>query len=177
MNTSGAALELRAVDKRFGATVALTGASFAVAAGSLHMLLGENGAGKTTLMRIAAGFTHPDSGEILLDGSAVWWSSRAAALQAGIAMVEQHFSLVPAMTVAENVALAGAPLLSRYASGRAALHASRIAEAVGLALDAGATVAELPVAAQQRAEIVKSLASDASILIMDEPTAVLSPAE
>jgi ABC-type uncharacterized transport system ATPase subunit len=172
-----AALELRAIEKRFGGTVALSDASLAVRAGSLHMLLGENGAGKTTLMRIASGFLSPDSGTIHLGGRPAAWKTRADGLNAGIAVVEQHFSLVPAMTVAENVALASAPLTSRYSVRAAGDRVRRVAEAVGLQADPDAYVADLPVAAQQRAEIVKALATEASILILDEPTAVLSPRE
>jgi ABC-type uncharacterized transport system ATPase subunit len=171
------ALELRAIEKRFGSTVALSGASLSVRGGTLHMLLGENGAGKTTLLRVASGFLSPEAGGVTLVGRAAAWHSRADGLRAGIAVVEQHFSLVPAMTVAENVALGSAPLTSRYSPRQAAERVRRIAESVGLQTDPEARVSDLPVAAQQRAEIVKALATDASILILDEPTAVLSPAE
>jgi ABC-type uncharacterized transport system ATPase subunit len=171
------ALELRAIEKRFGPTVALAEASLSVRTGALHMLLGENGAGKTTLLRIASGFLAPDLGTRLLNGQPVAWKSRAEGLRAGIAVVEQHFSLVPAMTVAENVALGSASLLSRHSVRGAADRVRRVAESVGLQTDPEAYVASLSIAAQQRAEIVKALATDASILILDEPTAVLSPAE
>jgi ABC-type uncharacterized transport system ATPase subunit len=171
------ALELRAIEKRFGATVALSEASLSVRRGALHMLLGENGAGKTTLLRIASGFLTTDSGTTLINGQPVAWKSRAEGLRAGIAVVEQHFSLVPAMTVAENVALGSAPLLSRHSVRTAADRVRRVATSVGLQTDPDAYVAELSIAAQQRAEIVKALATEASILILDEPTAVLSPAE
>jgi ABC-type uncharacterized transport system ATPase subunit len=171
------ALELRAIQKRFGPTVALSDASLSVRAGALHMLLGENGAGKTTLLRIASGFLAPDSGVRLLNGQPVAWKSRAEGLRAGIAVVEQHFSLVPAMTVAENVALGSGSLLSRYSVRDAADRVRRVAESVGLQADPTASVASLSIAAQQRAEIVKALSAQASILILDEPTAVLSPAE
>lgn len=177
MSMEHPALDLRAIEKRFGPTVALANASLSARAGTLHMLLGENGAGKTTLLRIASGFLSPDSGSVTLAGRPAAWKSRAHGLRAGIAVVEQHFSLVPAMTVAENVALGSAALMTRYSARGFAERVRRVAEGVGLQTDPGAYVAELPVAAQQRAEIVKALATDASILILDEPTAVLSPAE
>jgi ABC-type uncharacterized transport system ATPase subunit len=175
--TAAAALELRSINKSFGSTIALADASLNAALGSIHVLLGENGAGKTTLLRAAAGFITPDAGEILFDGSPVYWKSRADALRAGIAIVEQHFSLVPAMTVAENVALAANPWNSRFNSAEAARAVTKTAESVGLAVEPGAIVASLSVAAQQRAEIVKALSTNARLLILDEPTAVLTPAE
>jgi ABC-type uncharacterized transport system ATPase subunit len=171
------ALELRAIEKRFGPTVALSNASLSARSGSLHMLLGENGAGKTTLLRIASGFLSPDTGSVSIGGRLVSWNSRADGLRAGIAVVEQHFSLVPAMTVAENVALGSAALMTGYSARRAAEHVRRVAAGVGLPTDPDALVSTLSVAAQQRAEIVKALATDAAILILDEPTAVLSPSE
>lgn len=175
--TVAPALELRSVDKSFGAVTALQGASLIARAGALHMLLGENGAGKTTLLRIAAGFLRPDSGEVIINGTSVRWRSRAEALRAGIGAVEQHFSLVPAMTVAENVLLATEGPFSRYSPRAAAERVARIAQSANLPVEPGALVGDLSVAAQQRTEIVKALATDASLLILDEPTAVLTPIE
>jgi general nucleoside transport system ATP-binding protein len=171
------ALSLRGVTKRFGGSVALDGARFDVRAGTLHALLGENGAGKTTLMRIAFGMLRPDAGTIETDGAARRWKSSADAIAAGIGMVHQHFLLVPAMTVAENVALGDRGVIRGFDPRVAAGRVRAIGAKTGLALDPAARVADLPVGAQQRLEIVKALARDARILILDEPTAVLSPSE
>jgi general nucleoside transport system ATP-binding protein len=159
--------------KHFGTVAALDGASFSVRRGTIHALLGENGAGKTTLMRIAFGMIGLDSGRLLLDGQAVAWQSPADAIAAGIGMVHQHFTLVPAMTVAENVEL-GAGTGGGWRFDRRATHdrTRALSEASGLNIDPGARVAE-----QQRVEILKALSRDARILILDEPTAVLAPRE
>lgn len=167
-------LELRGVHKRFGATAALEDARCTVRGGTVHALLGENGAGKTTLMRIAFGMVAPDAGSISLDGRTLHLRSSADAIAAGLGMVHQHFMLVPAMTVAENVSLgARGPFDLRHASARV----RAIGHETGLAIDPRALVRDLSVGAQQRLEIVKALAHDARILILDEPTAVLTPAE
>ena len=168
------ALELRDVRKRFGDVVALDGASLVVRAGTVHALLGENGAGKTTLMRIAFGLMRPDAGVVLVDGRERRFASPAEAIAAGLGMVHQHFTLVPAMTVAENVALGGT---GRYDAASAAERVREVGRRSGLALEPGSRVASLSVGAQQRLEIVKALARNARILILDEPTAVLAPAE
>ena len=168
------ALELRGVAKRFGDVAALDGAALRVRRGTVHALLGENGAGKTTLMRVAFGLVRPDAGTLLVDGVARHFASPRAAMRAGVGMVHQHFALVPAMTVAENVALGGR---GRYDAGAAAARVREIGRATGLVLDPDARVGDLPVGAQQRVEIVKALARDARILILDEPTAVLAPPE
>ncbi len=167
-------LTLRSVRKRFGPTAALDGASCTVRTGTVHALLGENGAGKTTLMRIAYGMLRADGGSIELDGKPVTFHSSRDAIDAGLGMVHQHFMLVPAMTVAENVALGGK---GRYDGKAAAARARSISEEAGLGLDPHARVADLSVGAQQRVEIVKALSHDARLLILDEPTAVLSPRE
>jgi general nucleoside transport system ATP-binding protein len=174
---SDAALALRGVTKRFGSTVALDGAQFEAKAGTLHALLGENGAGKTTLMRLAFGMLRPDSGTIETNGTVRRWKSSADAIAAGIGMVHQHFLLVPAMTVAENVSLGDRGLFRGFDPRDAADRVRQIGTETGLVLDPAARVADLPVGAQQRLEIVKALARDARILILDEPTAVLSPSE
>lgn len=177
MTVSGATFELHDITKRYGTTVALAGASLIAGPGAVHMLLGENGAGKTTLLRVASGLTSADTGTIIHRGAAVSWRSRAAALRAGISIVQQHFSLVPAMTVAENVAIARQGTFTSFSTTAAAAHVQELGEAAGLDVDPHAIVSALPVAAQQRVEIVKAIAHGAPVLILDEPTAVLSPAE
>ncbi|HXD21733.1 MAG TPA: ATP-binding cassette domain-containing protein, partial [Gemmatimonadaceae bacterium] len=174
---TGLALTLRGISRQFGSTVALDGAQLEVREGTLHALLGENGAGKTTLMRLAFGMLRPDAGSIEMNGVPRHWRSSADAIGAGIGMVHQHFLLVPAMTVAENVALGDRGLFRAFDPRAAAERVRTIGAETGLALDPAARVADLPVGAQQRLEIVKALARDAKILILDEPTAVLSPAE
>lgn len=168
------ALALTAVRRAFGRTTALDGASCLVRAGTVHALLGENGAGKTTLMRIAFGLLHADDGEVRVHGERVAFRSSRDAIARGLGMVHQHFMLVPAMTVAENVALGGQGRLDERAI---ADRIRRIGQESGLMLDPEARVSELTVGAQQRLEIVKALAHDARILILDEPTAVLPPVE
>jgi general nucleoside transport system ATP-binding protein len=171
------ALSAHGITKRFGRTVALDDAQFDVRPGTVHALLGENGAGKTTLMRVAFGMLRPDAGTIEVGGVLRRWRSSADAIAAGIGMVHQHFLLVPAMTVAENVSLGDRGFFGGFNPGAAADRVRRIGAATGLALDPAARAGDLPVGAQQRLEIVKALARDAKILIFDEPTAVLSPTE
>jgi ABC-type uncharacterized transport system ATPase subunit len=168
------ALELASITKIFGHTKALSSATFAARRGTVHALLGENGAGKTTLMRIAFGMLHPDSGSIKVDEIDRVFTSPSDAINAGIGMVHQHFTLVPAMTVAENVALGGHGILSPTRMRAAILE---LAERTGLAIDPDARVADLPAGAQQRVEILKALSRNTRILILDEPTAVLTPVE
>ena len=174
-----AAISLTDVVKRFGAVAALDGASFTVRPGTIHALLGENGAGKTTLMRIAFGMLRPDAGQLVVQGQRTpWWRSTADAIRAGIGMVHQHFTLVPAMTTAENVELGAATLASwRFDRRDAERHVRELGRAAGLVVDPTARVADLSVAAQQRVEILKALRREAAVLILDEPTAVLAPAE
>lgn len=167
-------LSLTGITRRFGSVVALDDARLIVRPGTVHALLGENGAGKTTLMRIAFGLLAPDAGTMQLRGATVRITSPAAALSQRIGMVHQHFSLVPAMTVAENVALGGHGLFN---PDDAAKRVAEVGERAGLALDAHARVSSLSVGAQQRCEIVKALARDVELLILDEPTAVLAPQE
>lgn len=172
--TAPPALALRAIHKRFGSVQALRGADFTLMAGELHALLGENGAGKTTLMQVAYGLLRPDGGTIEVDGAARAVPSPRAARRLGIGMVHQHFTSVPALSVAENVALAAGwrvrpgPLRERVRS---------LAEQVGLPLDPDAPAGRLSVALKQRLEIVKALATGVRILLLDEPTAVLAPGE
>jgi general nucleoside transport system ATP-binding protein len=168
------ALELAGIHKRFGSVHALRGADFALLPGELHALLGENGAGKTTLMQIAAGLLRPDSGEVRVGGHARPGLSPRDARKLGIGMVHQHFTSVSAFTVAENVALAaGWPV----APGRLRERVRELGDRVGLPLDPDDRVERLSVGLRQRLEIVKALAADARILLLDEPTAVLAPAE
>ena len=169
--------ELHDISKRYGTTVALAGASLIARPGALHVLLGENGAGKTTLLRVASGLISADAGTIIHRGTPVRWRTRASALNAGISIVQQHFSLVPAMTVAENVALASRGVFTRFSMASAAAHVRHLCADVGLDLDPSAIVGTLPVPAQQRVEIVKAIAHGAPVLILDEPTSVLSPSE
>jgi simple sugar transport system ATP-binding protein len=168
------ALALRHIVKRFGATTALDDASFELRPGTVHALLGENGAGKTTLMHVAFGLVRPDSGEVLVGGRAARFRSPADAISAGIGMVHQHFTLVPAMTVAENLALGGH---GRLRPDAATARVREVAALTGFALDADALVEALPIGAQQRVEIAKALVRRATVLVLDEPTAVLAPAE
>ncbi|MGH7512272.1 MAG: ABC transporter ATP-binding protein [Gemmatimonadales bacterium] len=168
------ALAMRGIVKRFGSVQALRGADFALAPGELHALLGENGAGKTTLMHVAFGLVRPDAGEIAVAGVPRAVGSPRVARRLGIGMVHQHFTSVPALTVAENVALAaGWPVAPATLRGRV----RAVAEGFGLPLDPDARAGGLSVALKQRLEIVKALASDARILLLDEPTAVLAPGE
>jgi ABC-type uncharacterized transport system ATPase subunit len=168
------ALALRGIRKRFGSVQALHGADFTLRPGELHALLGENGAGKSTLMRVAYGLVQPDAGEIEVAGTPRAITSPRTARALGIGMVHQHSTSVPAMTVAENVALASGWSVHPRAL-RERVH--RLAERMGLPLDPDARAGELGVSLKQRLEIVKALASDARILLLDEPTAVLAPGE
>lgn len=172
--TTATALSLRAVTKRFGATVALDAAALDVRPGTVHALLGENGAGKTTLMRIAYGLQAADAGEVRRADRLLHLRSPRDARSAGIGMVHQHFMLVPAFTVAENVMLGGH---GRLDARSAAERVRELAAETGLAIDPRARVGDLPVAAQQRAELIRALAERAEVLILDEPTAVLTPSE
>ena len=174
MSDAVPALDLVEIEKRFGTVRALAGASLSVAAGSVHALLGENGAGKTTLMRIAYGLESPDHGAIRIHGRTVRLRSPADAIAHGVGMVHQHFTLVPAMSVIENIALGRRGLFDR-ATSQSELES--LTRKTGLTLDPNTRVSDLSVAAQQRLELLKVLGRDASVLILDEPTAVLAPSE
>lgn len=165
---------MRDISKRFGNLKALSHVSFTLRPGTVHALLGENGAGKTTLMRIAFGMIELDTGIIRVHGVPKSIHSPADAIAAGIGMVHQYFMLVPAMTVIENVELGGH---GRYNTRNSIHRLEKLQQHTGLQLDPSANVSSLSVAAQQRVEIIKALAHDARILILDEPTAVLAPAE
>jgi len=167
-------LRLENIVKLFGSTRALDGASMMVRPHSVHALLGENGAGKTTLLRVAFGLLRPDAGRVLLDGGEAEFRSPADAIAAGIGMVHQHFTNVPAMTVAENIALGGS---GRYSHKDAVARVESLSQRTQLPLLPEALAGGLSVGGQQRLEILKALARDSRILILDEPTAVLAPAE
>ncbi len=172
------ALRLRGICKRFGSVEALRGVCFEVRAGEIHALLGENGAGKTTLMNIACGLVRPDGGTMELDGRGGFPGSPAEARRMRIGMVHQHFTLVDRLTVAENLALSVATASWRLDRRAMAQRALDLAAKVGLEIgDPGALVGDLPVGARQRIEIVKALAGETRVLLLDEPTAVLTPAE
>jgi simple sugar transport system ATP-binding protein len=166
-----AALQLSGICKRFGGVTALDNATFAVRPGSVHALLGENGAGKTTLMRIAFGLLGPDAGTVSIDGRAVRFRSPADAIGAGIGMVQQHFTVVPALTTLENIALG-------WSSSRKVRSSSlRLAVETGLRVEPDVLISQLTVADQQRVELLKALVRSAKVLILDEPTASLAPAD
>jgi general nucleoside transport system ATP-binding protein len=192
-------LELRGITKRFGSLVANDQIDLVVQSGEIRALLGENGAGKTTLMNVLYGLIQPDEGEILLDDQPVTIHSPGDAIRAKVGMVHQHFMLVPVFTVAENVTLGTEPV-RRLATGPVQLGGLRIpriglpsfglldrrkarrdvlelSERFGLRVDPDAMVEDLPVGVQQRVEIIKALLRDARVLVLDEPTAVLTPGE
>jgi simple sugar transport system ATP-binding protein len=197
-------LELRGITKRFGSLVANDHIDMVVQPGEIRALLGENGAGKTTLMNVLYGLLQPDEGEILVDDRPVHIRSPKDAIGAGVGMVHQHFMLVPVFTVAENVTLGAEPIsrLSLPGLNVGRLHVPRLSlpaaatswlgmldrrrarasvrelsERFGLRVDPDSYVEDLPVGVQQRVEIIKALLRDASILVLDEPTAVLTPGE
>ncbi|MFY9578452.1 MAG: ABC transporter ATP-binding protein [Gaiellaceae bacterium] len=174
------AVELRGITKRFPGVVANDHVDFDAAAGEVHALLGENGAGKTTLSNILTGLYRPDEGEIVLSGRTVEFHSPRDAIDAGIAMVHQHFRLVSPFTVAENVVLGDHRDVGRTFLLQTRAIEKRVAELshrFGLAVDPRARIWQLSLGEQQRVEVLKALYQDARILILDEPTAVLTPQE
>jgi simple sugar transport system ATP-binding protein len=173
-------LELRGITKRFPGVIANEGVNLTVEPGEIHALLGENGAGKTTLMNVLYGLYHPDEGEILIDDVPVVLRNPGDAIRAGIGMVHQHFMLVPVFTVTENVMLGVESTRGpfRIIDRRAAK--ARILEVSarhGLDVDPDALVEDLPVGVRQRVEIIKTLYRQSNLLILDEPSAVLTPQE
>nr|WP_240189155.1 ABC transporter ATP-binding protein [Nakamurella flavida] len=169
---------MRGIRKTFGSLVAVDDVDLEVRAGEIHALLGENGAGKSTLMNCLFGLTRPDQGDILIRGETVHVTSPRRALALGIGMVHQHFKLVPSLSVADNVFLGSephhGPFLDRRHSHRVV---GELAERYGLDVRPDDLVRSLSVGAQQRVEILRALAKDVSVLVLDEPTAVLTPAE
>jgi general nucleoside transport system ATP-binding protein len=192
-------LELRGITKRFGSLVANDRIDLVVQPGEIRALLGENGAGKTTLMNVLYGLVQPDEGEILLDDQPIAIHSPRDAIRARIGMVHQHFMLVPVFTVAENVTLGtepvrrlttptfhlgglrvpplGLPSIGLLDRRKARHEVLGLSERFGLQVDPDAVVEDLPVGVQQRVEIIKALLRDAQVLVLDEPTAVLTPGE
>ncbi|HEY0620407.1 MAG TPA: ABC transporter ATP-binding protein [Kribbella sp.] len=172
-------LELSGLTRSFGSLVANDSIDLVIEPGEIHCLLGENGAGKSTLMNMLYGLLQPDSGEILINGEKVTINSPSQAIAHGIGMVHQHFMLVPVFTVAENIMLGrettrGGGVLDRK---QAYARVRELSDRYGLEVDPAALVEDIPVGVQQRVEIIKALANDAEVLILDEPTAVLTPSE
>ncbi|MCD1285677.1 MULTISPECIES: ABC transporter ATP-binding protein [unclassified Brevibacterium] len=172
-------LELRGMTKVFGSFVANDHIDLTVEPGEIHALLGENGAGKSTMMNVLYGLYDADGGEILIDDEPVKFSGPGDAVAAGIGMVHQHFMLVPVFTVAESVALGYEPTknLGLIDLAEARKKVTEISSRFNFNIDPDALIEDLPVGAQQRVEIIKALSRDAKILILDEPTAVLTPQE
>jgi len=171
-------LELRGITKAYPGTVANDHIDFDLRRREVHALLGENGAGKTTLMNILYGLAKPDEGEIILNGERITFSSPKDAIERGIGMVHQHFMLIPVMTVAENIVLGIEPSDKGFLDYDAArVRVREIARRFGFQIDPDARIEDIGVGQQQRVEILKALYRNAGILILDEPTAVLTPQE
>jgi len=176
--SEGVVLEMRGIRKEFPGVVANDDVSLDVRTGEVHALLGENGAGKSTLMNILYGLYRPDGGQILLNGKPTEFGSARDAIRAGIGMVHQHFMLIPVMTVAENIVLGTEPREGILLDERGAEKRVReLSQQFGLAVEPTALVSDITVGQQQRVEILKALYRGADVLILDEPTAVLTPQE
>ena len=173
-HNSPPAVELIGITKRFGPVMACDGVDLTLLRGRIHGILGENGAGKSTLMKVLIGLVLPDHGEILLDGRSVQIHDPIEAAAHGIGMVHQHFSLVEALTVWENVALGD---VGRLDPKRVRARVAEISEQYGLSIDPDDRISDLPAGMRQRVEIIKCLRRDPQVLVFDEPTSVLSPAE
>lgn len=171
-------LEVRRLTKRFPGVIANQDVSLTLRKGEILALLGENGAGKSTLVKMLFGLYAPDEGEILIKGQVVQLRSPGDAISRGVGMVHQDFQLVPNLSVADNVVLGGEPLRRRLLDSKAASQQVReLSDRYGLAVDPDSVIEDLPVGTQQRVEIIKALYRGAEILILDEPTAVLTPQE
>src|SRR6266849_3633785 len=173
------AVEMRGISKSWPGVVANDHVNLAVHQGEIHALVGENGAGKTTLMNILYGLIHPDNGEIFINGQLAHVSGPRDAIRLGIGMVHQHFMLIPPLTVAENIVLGREPggLGSAYDIKRSRADIQDLSKRYGLSIDPDVRIEKLSVGLQQRVEILKVLYRGADILIMDEPTGVLTPQE
>ncbi|NEU73584.1 ABC transporter ATP-binding protein [Hassallia byssoidea VB512170] len=169
-------LRLEKITKRFGSFIANDNISLSIETGKIHAILGENGAGKTTLMNIISGLYQPDEGQIYLEDKAVNFASSKGAINQGIGMIHQHFMLVPQLTVTENIIL-GTEKSWRLNLRQKQQEITALSQAYKLEIDPSMRVADLPVGAQQRVEILKVLYRQAKLLILDEPTAVLTPPE
>jgi simple sugar transport system ATP-binding protein len=179
MTAQALAVEMRGIVKQFPGVLANDHVDFEVRKGEIHALVGENGAGKSTLMNILYGLIKPEGGEIRIEGRPVTLNGPRDAIRHGIGMVHQHFMLIPVFTVGENVVLGREPTRAGdvYDAGRSRQQITALTKRYGLALDPDARVGDLPVGLQQRVEIVKVLYRGANILILDEPTGVLTPRE
>ena len=172
------AIEMRGITKIYPGVRALDNVSFSVEQGEIHSLLGENGAGKSTLMNVLYGMTTPDAGEILVDGKPVTIRRSAQAIALGIGMVHQHFMLTPVMTITENVIVGCEPVHGPFLDRKKATESVQaLIDKFHFHLNASARVQALSVGEQQRVEILKALYRGANVLILDEPTAVLTPQE
>jgi len=168
---------LKGICKYFPGVVANQSIDLEVQGGEIHALLGENGAGKSTLMNILTGIYQPDAGEIIVDGYAKAFASPVEAIAAGIGMVHQHFKLVHAFTVAENIHLGWKETPARISASALEARTAELASALNLAVKPDARIEDLSTGEQQRVEILRVLARQARLLILDEPTAVLTPSE
>jgi len=178
MSDQTLALEVRNITKRFPGVLANDRVNFKLRKGEVHALLGENGAGKSTLMNVIYGLYSPDEGEFFVDGKRAEIRNPHDAIHAGIGMVHQHFMLVPVFSVAENIILGSETIKGLSLDLRTARRRIReLSSEYGLDVDPRAIVEDLPVGIQQRVEIVKALYRNAKILVLDEPTAVLTPQE
>ena len=172
-------IKMHGITKRFGTVLANDGANFFLRHGEIHAIVGENGAGKSTLMKILYGLYQPNEGEIYFQDEPVHINNPRTAIKLGIGMVQQHFTLIPALTALENIVLAKEPRRFKTFLDTATAHRAitGLAEQLGFHLDLNAKVESLPIGGQQHAEILKALYHGAETLILDEPTAVLAPRE
>src|SRR5438874_2357857 len=179
MSDENLAVDMRGITKQFPGVLANDHVDFEVRKGEIHALVGENGAGKSTLMNILYGLIKPDSGEIRIDGQPVVFHGPRDAIHHGVGMVHQHFMLIPVFTVGENIVLGREPTTAGdlYDAARSRQEINALTKRYGLSLNPDARVGDLPVGLQQRVEIVKVLYRGANILILDEPTGVLTPQE
>ena len=179
MSDSNVVLSIRNVRKAFGDLIAIENATMDIRRGEIHALVGENGAGKSTLMNVVYGMLSRDAGQVALNGTETRFTGPSDAIRAGIGMVHQHFKLSPSFTVAENIILGSEPLkgFGQVDFARAERETAALSQQFGIELDPKAIVGKLPVGIRQRVEILKALYRKADILILDEPTAVLTPSE